>query len=240
MSKMRVSKISARWRIVIFAAFLATVVAIGLLVPLPSVEEIRAVADAGGIWVPIVFAIVYAFATLTPIPSSVMSIAAGLVWGLGVGFLAVYVGALGGAMIAFTASRVLGRESIERITGARVAAVDDLLRSRGMATVIGMRLVPLFPFAVLNYTAGLTSVRRRDYALGTMIGIVPGTLAYVAVGAYGFSLEWPFFIAMAFLGILTIGGAVLAVRIRSRSRATAANIDSETSADSPTATGSAE
>jgi len=71
------------------------------------------------------------------------------------------------------------------------------------------------PFAVVNYTAGLTAVRQTDYVLGTAIGIAPATLAYVVLGAYGSSpLSWPFVIAVAALILLTVGAWLVLRRAR--------------------------
>ena len=73
-----------------------------------------------------------------------------------------------------------------------------------------MRLIPVLPFTAINYGAGLTAVRRRDYALGTAVGIIPGTVAYVALGAYGLEFGWPAWTAIGVLGALTLAGAVFA------------------------------
>jgi uncharacterized membrane protein YdjX (TVP38/TMEM64 family) len=220
MGTMRYLTPAVTWRAAAFVVFVVVAVIVGVLVPLPSVEDVRAAAESGGAWVAAGFSVAYAVASLTPVPKNVVSIAAGLVWGLPVGFLIVYVGAVLGAVLAFAVSRLLGRSIVERLTGTRVAQVDRLLAQRGVAAVIGARLVPLVPFTVLNYTAGLTSVRLRDYTIGTMVGMIPGTIAYVAVGAYGLTLGWPFFIAMGALGALALGGAIYAARARRRMRDT--------------------
>ncbi|MGL1330338.1 TVP38/TMEM64 family protein, partial [Vibrio parahaemolyticus] len=89
---------------------------------------------------------------------------AGLVWGFPVAFAMVYVGALLGAAASFALGRALGREAVERFTGARVARLDAAIGRRGLPAVLGARLVPVIPFTLINYGAGLTSVRRRDYA----------------------------------------------------------------------------
>lgn len=206
------------WRLGILLVFLTGVVVIGIIFPIPSVDQIRAaVARAGPAGV-VAFVFGYGLLTLTPVPKNVLSIAAGLTWGFGFGALLVYLGALLGATLAFVIGRVLGREAIERFTGARVARVDALLRRQGLVTVIGARLIPVLPFTIINYTAGLTSVRRGDYALGTALGIIPGTLAYVALGAFGLELGWPFWLAVGGLGILTVGGLMVASRARRRSK----------------------
>jgi uncharacterized membrane protein YdjX (TVP38/TMEM64 family) len=205
------------WRAVALFVFIVAATLIGVFVPLPTVSSLRSAAAPTGAWGAIVFVLGYAIVTLTPVPKAVLSILAGLVWGFWVGVLIVYIGALLGAGAAFLLGRWLGREAIERFTGTRVARVDELLRRRGFLALLGARLVPVIPFTVINYTAGLTAVRRRDYALATAVGIIPGDLAYVAIGAYGFQLGWGFWVAVSALGLLTIGGAFVGIRARKRS-----------------------
>ncbi|MDQ3453171.1 MAG: VTT domain-containing protein, partial [Actinomycetota bacterium] len=78
-------------------------------------------------------------------------------------------------------------------------------------------LVPVLPFTAINYAAGLTAVRLRDYALGTALGIIPGTVAFVALGAYGSTPgSWPFVVAVVALVALITGGAAVARRSRRR------------------------
>lgn len=77
----------------------------------------------------------------------------------------------------------MGRDAVERLTGTRLERVDQLLARRGLLAVLAVRLVPLVPFTAINYAAGLSTGRRRDYAWGTAVGIIPGTLSYVALGS---------------------------------------------------------
>ena len=197
-------------RAITLGVFVAIAIAVGVFVPLPGLEALRAwTADlglAGGVG----FALLYAAITLTPAPKNVLSVAAGLAFGFGWALAAVYAGALLGAAAAFALGRGLGRDAVERFTGARVARLDDLLRRRGLLAVIGVRLIPVLPFTAINYGAGLTAVRRRDYALGTAVGIIPGTVAYVALGAYGLEFGSPAWTAIGVLGALTLAGAVFA------------------------------
>jgi uncharacterized membrane protein YdjX (TVP38/TMEM64 family) len=203
-------------RLGILVVFVTVVVVVGFTVPVPGIDQIRAIAASTGAVGVIIFVLGYGVLTLTPMPKNVLSIAAGVTWGFGAGALLVYLGALLGATLAFVIGRFLGREAVERFTGARVARVDELLHRRGLATVIGARLIPVLPFTAINYAAGLTAVKRGDYALGTAIGIIPGTLAYVALGAFGLELGWPFWLAIGVLGGLTLVGLFLGDRARRR------------------------
>ena len=154
-----------------------------LVVGLPDTATLQAAIRGWGPWGPVVFVGAYALLTLLPLPKGVLSAAAGLAFGFTTAATLVYAAALLGAGLAFVIGRALGRDAIERLTGTRIARIDRLLARRGLLTVVGLRLVPLVPFTVINYAAGLSTVRRRDYALGTAIGIVPGTLSYVALGS---------------------------------------------------------
>ncbi|MET3769070.1 putative membrane protein YdjX (TVP38/TMEM64 family) [Marisediminicola sp. UYEF4] len=203
-----------------FVVFVAVAVLVGVVVPLPGLDEIRSSADAAGWPGAVAFAVGYGLVTLTPVPKNVLSIAAGVVWGFAFGALLVYLGALLGAALAFAIGRGLGREAVERFTGARVERIDALLRRRGLVSIIGVRLIPVLPFTAINYAAGLTSVRRRDYALGTVLGIIPGTLAFVAVGGVGFEPGPGLYIALGTLGALSVAGAIVGIRMRRRGAST--------------------
>ncbi len=204
-------------RLLVLGAVLAVATVVAVVVGLPEPERLRAGVVAAGPAGPAVFVGLYAAATLAPVPKTVLSAAAGLLFGLVEGVLLVWVAALSGAVIAFALGRALGRGAVERLTGARMARVDALLGRRGLAAVLGLRLVPVLPFTAVNYGAGLTAVRPRDYVIGTALGILPGTVAYVALGAYGTSPgSWPFVAAVVALVVLAAGGAVGSRRAAAR------------------------
>lgn len=209
-------------RVGVFGAFILVAVIVGLFVPMPDQQQVKQFADGAGWLGAVVFVVGYGLITLTPVPKNVIGIAAGYVWGWGLGSSLVYLGALIGAGLAFLIGRSLGREAVENFTGARVAKVDDLLRRRGLLSVIGARLIPVLPFTAINYTASLTAVSRRDYAVGTAVGIIPGTLAYVAIGAYGVSPGPGLSIALGVLGVLTLGGVIVGFRSRRKGAVDAA------------------
>lgn len=203
-------------RFAAFIAFLIAVTVVGLLVPLPSVATLRSAIASGGFPGEAVFVVGYALLTLTPAPKSLLSVVAGVVGGFALGVVTVYLGALLGAAAAFVIGRQLGRGAVERFTGARIEAIDRAVTSRGFLAMLTLRLIPVVPFTALNYGAGLTGVRRRDYALATAVGIVPGDLAYVAVGAYGMQLGWGFWVAVLALAALSGAAVMLGIRLRRR------------------------
>lgn len=191
----------------------ATVVA--LTVGVPPVSEIRGWVDGAGWAGPVLYAAVYAAVTITPAPATVLSITAGLIFGLPTGLGVVVAGAVLSATVAFGLSRGLGRGAVVRVDNARLRQLDAMVRRRGLLAVIGVRLVPLLPFAALNYACGLTAVRPRDYVVGTAVGILPGAAAYVSLGAFGADPgSVPFLLALGGLGVLSVGGIVIARRRR--------------------------
>lgn len=202
-------------RLVMFAVIVAAAAVVGLLVGLPDVEQLRSEVAAAGPAAPALFVLLYAAAALLPLPKNVLAAVAGALFGLVLGVVVVLLAALLGASAAFGLGRALGRGAVERVTGARVARVDALLERRGLIAVIGVRLVPVLPFTAINYAAGLSAVRTRDYIIGTALGIIPGTAAFVALGAYGTDPgSWPFLLAAVALAGLTAGGAALTRRFR--------------------------
>lgn len=203
-------------RLVLLGVFVAVVATVGFVFVPHDVEQIRAWSTQVGWTGVVLFTLLYAALTLSPAPKNVLGIAAGLVWGFPVAFAMVYVGALLGAAASFLIGRALGREAVERFTGARVARLDAALGRRGLLVVLSARLIPVIPFTLINYGAGLTSVRRRDYAIGTAVGILPGSAAYVALGAFGWELGPGFWTALAAIGVLVIGGLVAGAIVRRR------------------------
>jgi uncharacterized membrane protein YdjX (TVP38/TMEM64 family) len=205
-------------RLTALVVVVALAAVVALVLGLPDAEQLRADIDAVGPAAPALFVLLYAVAALAPVPKSAFSVAAGLLFGLVQGTIVVLLAALLGALAGFGLGRMLGREAVERLTGARVARVDALLRRHGLPAVLGVRLVPVVPFTAINYVAGLTAVRIGDYVVGTALGMIPGTIAYVALGAYGTPPgSWPFLGALLALAGLTAVGAFAAHHYRRRS-----------------------
>ena len=136
-----------------------------------------------GFWGPAVFIAGYVVTTVAFIPGAVMTLAAGAVFGLPKATVYVLTGATLGSAVAFLFSRHLAREAVAaRVAGnARFAAIDRAVGTQGVKIVLLMRLSPVFPYNLLNYSLGLTTVRFTDYALAS-IGMLPGTLLYAYYG----------------------------------------------------------
>jgi uncharacterized membrane protein YdjX (TVP38/TMEM64 family) len=212
---------ATRWlRPALLVALLAAAVGVAATVGVPPIEQVRTAVAAVGWGGPVLYVALYVGLSLTPAPATVLSVGAGVLFGLTVGVPVALTGALIGAVLGFGLARHLGRATVEGFGGERLARLDALLRRRGLLAMIGIRMVPIMPFAVINMACGLTGVRTRDYVLGTGVGVVPATTAFVAVGAYGADpASTPFLLAAAGLAVLVLGGAAVARRRHRAGRA---------------------
>lgn len=209
-------------RLAALVALLLAGLVVVAFVPLPDVAEIRDRVTAAGPMGPVVFAGLYVVATLLVLPKNVLTAGAGAVFGLAAGVGLVWVAAMVGAAAAFWLGRLLGREGVSRLAGHHLARLDALVLRHGVLAVLVLRLVPLVPFTAVNYGSGVTAVPFAAYLLATAVGIVPGTVAYVALGAYGGEpTGWPFLLAAGALLTLSVAGWWVARRRRGQHRAQA-------------------
>jgi uncharacterized membrane protein YdjX (TVP38/TMEM64 family) len=138
-----------------------------------------------GPWGPALFIAVYVLATVLFMPGSALTLGAGALFGVVWGSLYVSIGSTLGATAAFLVGRHLARPWVaSKIEGnASFAAIDRAVADEGWKIVGLTRLSPVFPFSLLNYAFGLTRVKLRDYVLASWIGMMPGTVMYVYLGA---------------------------------------------------------
>jgi uncharacterized membrane protein YdjX (TVP38/TMEM64 family) len=165
----------------------AVVVAVRLL---PVDAWLRAVQEAVGRMGPLgplVYVAVYVVCALLFVPGSVLTLGAGLVFGLAKGTLVVVVAANLAANAAFVLARHFLRSRVEAMAARdpRFAAIDAAIREEGWKVVALLRLSPLVPFSLSNYLYGLTPVALGPYALASFVGMLPGTVLYVYLGAAG-------------------------------------------------------
>jgi len=126
---------------------------------------------------------VYAVGTAASVPAmSVVTVAAGVVYGLWLGFLGTLIGATLGATVIFVVVRTSLGDALRRRVRPWLGRFEDGFRRDAFNYLLAMRLVPVFPFWVLNIAPALLGMRLRDYVAATMLGIVPGTFVYVWVG----------------------------------------------------------
>ncbi|MGD9833807.1 MAG: FAD-dependent oxidoreductase [Piscinibacter sp.] len=145
--------------------------------------ELAALYDARPLWVIGVYFAIYVAATALSLPGAViLTLAGGAIFGLAVGTLVVSFASSVGATLAFLAARYLLRDGVRERFGARLADVDRGIAREGGFYLFTLRLVPLFPFFVINLLMGLTTMRAWTFYWVSQLGMLAGTLVYVNAG----------------------------------------------------------
>lgn len=145
-----------------------------------ALEWVNSLGAIGGI----AFIFIYILATVAFFPGSILTLGAGVVFGVLWGSIYVFIGATLGATLAFLVGRYFARDWIaKKIAGnEKFSAIDRAVGKEGFKIVLLTRLSPIFPFNLLNYAFGVTGVSLKDYFLGS-IGMLPGTIMYVYLGS---------------------------------------------------------
>jgi uncharacterized membrane protein YdjX (TVP38/TMEM64 family) len=175
------------FRLLPLIAVIGALVAAWWLLPLSEwIASFRDWVAQQGIWGHVMFAAVYAIATVALAPGALLTLAAGVAFGLS-GFPTVVIGATIGAALSFLAGRYFARTWVERqIAKSRVfQAIDKAIEADGWKIVGLMRLSPLVPFNLQNYFFGVTKIGFVAYVVTTFFGIMPGALLYVWIGSLG-------------------------------------------------------
>lgn len=170
------------------ALLLALVAAIGAAIAYRDSFDagtLEAWMQSSGGAAPVAFMGIYAVATVLFLPGSVITLAGGALFGPVLGTLYNLTGATLGATLAFLVARYLGGDWIERRAGGRLGQLKQGVESEGWRFVAFVRLVPLFPFNLLNYALGLTRLRLSHYILASYVCMLPGAVAYTYLGYAG-------------------------------------------------------
>jgi uncharacterized membrane protein YdjX (TVP38/TMEM64 family) len=138
-----------------------------------------------GIAAPLLFMLIYALAAALLLPGSVLTLAGGALFGPVLGTLYNLTGATAGAALAFLIARYLASDWVARKAGGRLKQIIDGVESEGWRFVAFVRLVPLFPFNLLNYALGLTRLKFSHYLIATYVFMLPGAIAYTYLGYAG-------------------------------------------------------
>jgi uncharacterized membrane protein YdjX (TVP38/TMEM64 family) len=182
----------------------------------PSIQQF---VESFGPWAPLIFAVLYVAASPIPFVSTVLSATAGLVFGTVRGAAYTVVIATLSSLVPFTIARRLGREWVEsKLKGNRF---DDLYAqsggSGGFLFIMLMRMVPVLPWEVQNYIAGLSKIPVPTFLLATLVGIVPLTTSLAFLGSSANDpTSWQFYVA---IGINVVAALVPIVVVTLRNRA---------------------
>ncbi|MDJ0555379.1 MAG: TVP38/TMEM64 family protein [Microcoleaceae cyanobacterium MO_207.B10] len=163
---------------------IATAIAVYLLDGLAP-EQIKTWLEQAGFWAPIIYIIIYTIATILVLPSTPLNLTGGAIFGVWLGTFWTSLAAIIAAILAFYYSRNIGRKWISQKLAGHWEAMDAEMRQSGLFYMFAIRLLPIIPYGLVNFAAGLTSVSFKDYLLGTILGTVPGILPFVMLGSFG-------------------------------------------------------
>ncbi|OUL24306.1 TVP38/TMEM64 family protein [Nostoc sp. 106C] len=163
-----------------------------------------------GIWAPVTYVAIYVVATILVLPSTALNLTGGAIFGPWLGTFWTSVAAIVAAIASFIFARTVGHEAVSRRLAGRWQAIDAEVRQGGVFYMFAIRLVPIMPYGLVNFAAGLTTVSFKDYLIGTILGTVPSVLPFVLLGSSGLKAirtgeVMPLIGALALLGMLVAG-----------------------------------
>jgi uncharacterized membrane protein YdjX (TVP38/TMEM64 family) len=180
-------------------------------------QQLQAWLEPMGLWAPVIYIVLYTLGTLLILPSTPLNLTGGAIFGIWWGTFWTTIAALVAAITAFTFTRTIGREWVSQKLAGRWSAVDAEICQGGLFYLFAIRLLPIIPYGIVNFVAGLTSIKFKDYLIGTLLGTLPGVLPFVMMGAGLTELSQgnilPLMAAFALTGIL-VGGATWYRRCR--------------------------
>lgn len=181
--------------------------------------QIQAWLKSAGIWAPIAYIALYVVATVLVLPSTALNLTGGAIFGPWLGTLWTSLGAIIAAIVAFAFTRTVGRETVAKQLAGRWQAMDAEVRRGGLFYMFAIRLVPIMPYGLVNFAAGLTSISFKDYVLGTTIGTIPSVLPFVLIGSSGLK-AFTTGDVLPLVGALALTGVLVAVSTWYRRRRT--------------------
>ncbi|MGP8153494.1 MAG: TVP38/TMEM64 family protein [Smithella sp.] len=205
------------WKLILFIVVLAAVIILSRLMGWgDKLNLLRGWIGGLGHWGPLVFVLLYVAAVVAALPGAAITIAGATLFGSVKGVILVSIASTIGASIAFLIARYLARDLILRklSSNERFRKLDLLTQEHGTIIVAITRLVPIFPFNVLNYGFGLTGISFWTYVFWSWLCMLPGTILFVVGTDAVVSAISSGKIPWALVGILLLMGIVLALLIR--------------------------
>lgn len=203
-----------------FLLLVAIAVFIGAwaLLDVPPLSTFREWSEQTGAWFPAIFWLIYVLITQFPIPRTIMTISAGILFGTVEGIILALTATTVSAVISLLIVRFLLRDWVEaRLTHPMLHTINQRLEERGWLAVLSLRMIAAVPFSIMNYAAALTRVRVAPFAVATFIGSAPGTILVAIFGDTLTGDTKPVYVAlMAVLALVGIAGLVLDTKLPTR------------------------
>jgi uncharacterized membrane protein YdjX (TVP38/TMEM64 family) len=203
------SRRSAFWRIAIYAAVVGTTFVVVLATgSFPSADEAREFGENLGGWALAAYVPLFVIANLL-IAWPILAGASGLLFGTAAGTPLALAGVTLAALTQMAIARYLAGEQVGTLLPRRTRVLEDFLTRHGAVAVMESRIVPLLPWGAVNYTAGVTRLRFRDMAAGTVVGAAPKVFAYTALGGSLADITSPeAIVAVSLLAVLALAGGL--------------------------------
>ena len=146
-----------------------------------NIEEVQHWIQSQGLWGPVAFFFIYLGSVIATIPGTIFGVIAGALFGSVVGVILISVSSTVGASLCFLIARYFARDAVSHwlVKNKTMKRLDELTENHGMMIVGLTRLIPLFPFTLLNYGFGLTKVSFRTYVFWSWLCMLPGTIIVV-------------------------------------------------------------
>lgn len=168
----------------VFVLVVLAMIWLALNVRLPSLDQMQAEIAELGLWGPFFFIGLYAVVAVTPIPVTIMAVAAGMIFGLPLGTLLSMIGVVIGCYGGYGIARLLGRDTVMRMLGSHAEVVEERLEDGGFYAVCTLRLMPGIPYWPVNYGSGALGISSREFLTATALSALPGQISLIAVGAF--------------------------------------------------------
>ena len=193
--------------IVAFGALAALSVWAGSVV---TPQQLQTAISRCGSWAAIAYVGLFALLPAFFFPVAVLALAGGLLFGLWRGSIYTFIGAILNCTLMFLLARYAGREKVEALIQRKLSPqwqqrLQNLNSGGGFALLVILRLIPAVPYNLINYAFGLTAMPYRTYIIGSALGIIPGTLAFINIGDKALDVTDPdFWVAIGLLLLLLI------------------------------------
>ncbi|PYZ95093.1 TVP38/TMEM64 family protein [Salipaludibacillus keqinensis] len=146
-------------------------------------EQIQFAVLSFGIWAPLIFILIFSLRPFVLFPASILAIAGGLSFGPILGPIVTYIGSLAGAILSFFLIRKLGTNFQQKKWRGRGELIQKKIEENGFFYVMALRIIPVINFDFVTYLSALSRIPFKRYLLATMVGVIPGTLAFNFLGA---------------------------------------------------------
>ncbi len=157
-----------------------------------------------GWYAPIIYFVVYTLRALLLFPASILSLAGGLAFGPIWGTVLTVISATSSASLSFFIARSFGKHFFVVQSTEKVESIQRQLERRGLTYILLVRLIPLIPFDLISYAAGISRIRFRSFVMGTFFGIIPGTFAYTLFGSSFASGNWKDWLLASLVLVLVV------------------------------------